>query len=55
MNGVTDSAGRFVFVDVPAGASYTIVPEKQNYTFAPANALIGELASNQTLSFVGTL
>jgi hypothetical protein len=53
VNGVTDSSGRFVFADVPAGASYTVVPEKQNYTFAPANALLDELASDQTLSFVG--
>lgn len=53
-NGLTDSSGRFVFQGVPAGASYAIVPEKQNYSFAPANILIGELASNQTLSFVGT-
>lgn len=52
--GLTDSAGRFVFQGVPAGASYTIVPEKQNYAFTPANILIAELGSNQTLSFVGT-
>jgi hypothetical protein len=52
-NGLTDSSGRFVFEGVPAGASYTIVSEKQNYTFAPADASISELGSNQALSFVG--
>ncbi|HEV7743357.1 MAG TPA: carboxypeptidase regulatory-like domain-containing protein [Pyrinomonadaceae bacterium] len=52
VNGLTDSSGQFISA-LPAGACYTIVPEKQNYTFAPANALTGELTSNQTLSFVG--
>ncbi len=44
----TDANGNYSFSGVMGGASYTITPISQSYTFLPANAAVSSLGSNQT-------
>jgi Calx-beta domain/Carboxypeptidase regulatory-like domain/Pectate lyase superfamily protein/Domain of unknown function (DUF4214) len=51
----TDSGGGFSFTSLGDGGSYTVTPSLANYTFAPASKTFGDLGSDQTAAFAGTL
>ncbi len=53
--GMTDPSGRVAFQALAAGETYSIVPTKSNYGFAPASVVIGPLQVDQTLNFTGAL
>ena len=52
----TDANGSYAFSNLPAGQNYTITPvPKDNFLFAPFNALVSDLAASGTVDFSGRL
>jgi uncharacterized protein (TIGR03437 family) len=50
----TDSSGNYSFSGLAAAGTYTVTPNLAGYSFSPANAQFGNLASNQTANFGAT-
>jgi dipeptidyl aminopeptidase/acylaminoacyl peptidase len=51
---VTDADGRFAFIDLPSGRSYTVRPVSSDFAFEPASVTINRLDSDRTVSFQAT-
>jgi photosystem II stability/assembly factor-like uncharacterized protein len=50
----TDSDGTFMFVNLPQGATYTLVPLKPHYDFNPASFTVNSLGSDQVANFAAS-
>ncbi|MCK5399567.1 carboxypeptidase regulatory-like domain-containing protein, partial [bacterium] len=56
LNTVTDGAGYYEFLDLPAGSTYTATPTSDYYSFAPAERNYPELdADKNSADYTGTL
>jgi hypothetical protein len=51
---ISDSNGEYSFTEA-SGGTYTITPNKTNYTFNPANKTFSNIAGNQTQNFTAVL
>ena len=51
----TDANGNYLFADLPAAGSYTVVPSKTDpiltYVFTPPSQTVSSLSANQTINF----
>ncbi len=56
-NRTTSDTGYFIFKDLNAGATYTLTPSKEFYTFSPADKTYSDLSGDKSDSgmFTGTL
>ncbi len=50
---ITDSDGYYLFPELRAGATYTIVPSDSNLAFSPANITFDELSADKQANFIG--
>ncbi len=53
-NAVTDANGNYSFLNVTAGADYSVTPSSASFKFSPVSASVNALSSNQTVDFTGT-
>ena len=55
VNATTDAQGYFSLTNLPAGGNYTVTASKANHSFSPGSVPAGDLGSDQTVNFTGTL
>ncbi len=55
VSAVTDANGNYSFENLPAGASYKVIPSSSEFVFTPVEVVLGELSSNQVVNFTGKL
>jgi hypothetical protein len=52
---LTDNAGNFAFVNLPAGKDYSVTVTKQNYSFISPTQTFNGISSDQIATFSGSL